>query len=216
MSDPGVAGFNTDVIDAWLEGEHGVATPIRWERLPGGHSNLTYLLTDAAGREMVIRRPPMGELLPKAHDMWREYRIIDGLWPTPVPVAEPIAYVDDRALCDVHFYVMGKVEGRALYTGAEVAEWLAPPARRQAGESFIDTLAALHSIEPADVGLSELGRPDGYVARQLTTWYGSWTASVADADMDDERTHRLHALLSSRLPEQGPGRVVHGDFGPHN
>ena len=216
MTDPGVAGFNTDVIDAWLEGEHGVATPIRWERLPGGHSNLTYLLTDAAGREMVIRRPPMGELLPKAHDMWREYRIIDGLWPTPVPVAEPIAYVDDRALCDVHFYVMGKVEGRALYTGAEVAEWLAPPARHQAGESFIDTLAALHSIEPADVGLSELGRPDGYVARQLTTWYGSWTASVADADMDDERTHRLHALLSSRLPEQGPGRVVHGDFGPHN
>ncbi len=216
MTDLGVAGFNTDVIDAWLEGEHGVETPVTWERLPGGHSNLTYLLTDAAGVELVIRRPPLGELLPKAHDMWREYRIIDGLWATPVPVARPVAYVDDRALCDVHFYVMGKVEGRALYTGAEVSEWLDEAARRRAGESFIDTLAALHSVDPASVNLADLGRPDGYVARQLKTWYGSWTASVDDAGMDDERTHRLHDVLAANIPEQGPGRVVHGDFGPHN
>ena len=216
MADEEIAGFDASVIDEWLAAQHGVHQPVRWERLPGGHSNLTYLLTDATGRELVIRRPPMGELLPKAHDMWREYRIIDGLWPTQVPVAEPVAYVDDRSLCDVHFYVMGKVEGRALYTGEEVAAWLDESARRRAGESFIDTLAALHSVDPADVGLSDLGRPDGYVARQLKTWYGSWTASIDDAGMDDPRTHRLHELLSTNIPTQGPGRVVHGDFGPHN
>lgn len=216
MADEAIAGFDTHVIDGWLESTHQVERPIAWERLPGGHSNLTYLLTDSAGRELVIRRPPMGELLPKAHDMWREYRIIDGLWPTGVPVAQPVAYVDERALCDVHFYVMGKVEGRALYTGAEVAEWLDEPARRRAGESFIDTLAMLHSVDPAEVGLETLGRPDGYVARQLKTWYGSWTASIADADMDDDRTHRLHEMLLANIPAQGPGRVVHGDFGPHN
>lgn len=214
--DSTVIGFDTAVIGIWLASITDIVGDLRWERLPGGHSNLTYLLTDEVGRELVIRRPPQGQLLPKAHDMWREYRVIDGLWPTAVPVAEPIAYMDDRDLCDVHFYVMGKVDGRALYTGAEVAAWLPEAARQRAGIAFIDTLAALHSVDPAEVGLSELGRPDAYVARQLRTWYGSWAASVEAADYDDERTHRLHDLLVERCPEQGPARVVHGDFGPHN
>lgn len=214
--DGAVVGFDPAVIDAWLPTATDVEPPIRWERLPGGHSNLTYLLSDAVGREMVIRRPPQGELLPKAHDMWREYRIIDGLWPTAVPVAEPITYQDDRDLCEVHFYVMGKVDGAALYSGDEVRAWLPESARRRAGESFIDTLAALHAIDPADVGLAELGRPDGYVTRQLKTWYGSWTASVPFAEHDDARAHELHDVFAAATPEQGPGRIVHGDFGPHN
>ncbi|MAT04323.1 MAG: phosphotransferase family protein [Acidimicrobiaceae bacterium] len=216
MAPSDVVGFDPLVIERWLPTATEVTGPFHWERLPGGHSNLTYLITDANGRELVIRRPPQGELLPKAHDMWREYRIIDGLWPTAVPVAEPIAYVDDRQLCEVHFYAMGKVEGAAMYSGAEVRDWLPQPARATAGESFIDTLAALHSIDPTDVGLEELGRHDGYVARQLKTWYGSWTASVPFAEHDDARAHDLHDLLQARLPEQGPARVVHGDFGPHN
>jgi aminoglycoside phosphotransferase (APT) family kinase protein len=211
-----VIGFDVGTIESWLPGAAGVTSPFRWERLPGGHSNLTYLVSDANGREIVLRRPPQGQLLPKAHDMWREYRIIEGLWPTEVPVAEPIAYVDDRSLCEVHFYAMGKVEGRALYTGAEVASWLPESARRRVAESFIDTLAALHSLDPAAIGLADLGRPDAYVARQLTTWYGSWTASIEGARYDDPRTHELYELLTARIPEQGPGRVVHGDFGPHN
>jgi len=214
--DNGVAGFDVATIDAWLPSVSGATGPFIWTRLEGGHSNLTYLIVDADNREFVIRRPPQGELLPKAHDMWREYRIIDGLWPTPVPVAEPVSYQDDRSLCEAHFYVMGKVDGNALYTGEEVAALLDVPARKRAGESFVDTLAALHSIAPEDVGLGDLGRPDGYVARQLKTWYGSWTASVGDADYDDARTHGLHELLSTNIPEQGEGRVVHGDFGPHN
>lgn len=211
-----VVGFDVPVIEGWLATVTEIVPPITWERLPGGHSNLTYLLRDSAGREMVIRRPPQGDLLPKAHDMWREYRIIDGLWPTAVPVAEPIAFCDDRAICDTHFYVMGKVEGEALYNGEVVSAWLDEPARRRAGEMFVDVLAALHSIDPADVGLAELGRPDGYVARQLKTWYGSWNASIEYAQHDEPRVHELHALLSSQIPEQGPGRIVHGDYGPHN
>lgn len=214
--DVNVVGFDPAAIEAWLPAQADVVAPLAWKRLPGGHSNLTYELTDAAGRVMVIRRPPQGDLLPKAHDMWREYRIIRGLWPTAVPVAEPIAYCDDRAVADTHFYVMGKADGRALYTGASTAEWLTEPARRHAAEQFVDTLAALHSLEPADVGLDELGRPDQYVARQLKTWYGSWTASSPIADHDDPRMHELHDLLVANIPEQGPGRVVHGDFGPHN
>jgi aminoglycoside phosphotransferase (APT) family kinase protein len=216
MSSSTVAGFDVATIDAWLPTVADVTGPIEWYRLPGGHSNLTYLLRDSRGSELVIRRPPQGELLPKAHDMWREYRIIKGLWPTPVPVAEPIAYCDDRAIAETHFYVMGKVDGQALYTGETVSTWLGEGARRHAGERFIDVLAALHSLEPADVGLADLGRPDGYVARQIRTWYGSWTASVSFAGFDDERIHRLHERLSASIPEQGPARIVHGDFGPHN
>src|SRR5262245_11926404 len=211
-----VVGFDPPAIEAWLATVTEVSPPITWTRLPGGHSNLTYLLADATGREMVIRRPPQGELLPKAHDMWREYRIIEGLWPTPVPVAEPIAYCDDRAIAETHFYVMGRVQGQALYTGTTVSAWLDEPARRHAGETFVDVLAALHSLDPHDVGLGDLAKPDGYVARQIKTWYGSWNASIAFAGFDDPRIHRLHEVLSSSIPEQGPARVVHGDFGPHN
>jgi aminoglycoside phosphotransferase (APT) family kinase protein len=211
-----VVGFDVAVVDDWLASVAAVRPPVTWTRLPGGHSNLTYLLVDAAGRELVIRRPPQGELLPKAHDMWREYRIIEALWPTPVPVPEPVAYCDDRAVAETHFYVMGRAEGKALYSGSVVEAWLDPPARERAGDSFIDVLAALHTIDPAAVGLDDLGRHDGYVARQLKTWYGSWTAQTANARHDDPRVHTLHDLLASRIPDQGPARVVHGDYGPHN
>ncbi len=211
-----VVGFDVPTIDAWLPTVTDIDGPIVWERLPGGHSNLTYLLRDASGRELVIRRPPQGELLPKAHDMWREYRIIKGLWPTAVPVAEPIAYCDDRDIAETHFYVMGKAEGRALYTGAAVSGWLDEDARRHAGESFVNVLAALHAVDPEAVGLGDLARPDGYVARQLKTWYASWNASIPFAGFDDRRVHALHEQLSSSIPPQGPARIVHGDFGPHN
>jgi aminoglycoside phosphotransferase (APT) family kinase protein len=216
MTEPDVVGFDVATIERWLSTVTEVSAPITWQRLPGGHSNLTYLLTDADGRELVIRRPPQGELLPKAHDMWREYRIIDGLWPTAVPVAEPIAFCDDRDICEVHFYVMGKAQGQALYDGATVSAWLTESARKRAGEHFVDVLAALHSIDPADVGLAELGRPDGYIARQLKTWYGSWNASIPFAEHDEARVHEMHDMLVSKIPAQGPGRIVHGDYGPHN
>ena len=190
--------------------------PCSWSRLEGGHSNLTYELVDSAGRHAVIRRPPRGDLLPKAHDMWREFRIIEALHPVGVPVAEPIGYCDDPDVCDRHFYVMGKVGGEALYTAQQTAPRLDEEARGKVGESFMAVLAHLHSIVPADVGLDDLGRHDGYVARQIKTWYGSWTASAEAADYDDPRLHALHEHLVAHLPEQGPARVVHGDYGVHN
>ena len=211
-----VVGFDVDVVERWMAGETRVEPPCVWRRLEGGHSNLTYELTDSTGRQFVIRRPPQGELLPKAHDMSREYRIIDALHPVGVPVAEPIGFCDDRSVCDRHFYVMGKVGGEALYTAEQTAPRLDVAARARVGESFMSVLAHLHSIDPAAVGLDDLGRHDGYVSRQLRTWYGSWTASADAADYDDERVHALHERLMAELPEQGPARVVHGDYGVHN
>lgn len=216
MSEQGVVGFDVDMVEAWIGAHTPLQPPCTWTRLEGGHSNLTYALTDTAGRDAVIRRPPQGELLPKAHDMWREFRIIEALHPAGVPVAEPLGYCDDPDVCDRHFYVMGKVGGAALYTAEETAPRLDMDARGRVGESFMSVLAHLHSLDPVELGLGDLGRHDGYVARQIKTWYGSWTASAEAADYDDPRLHALHDHLVAHLPEQGPARVVHGDFGVHN
>jgi aminoglycoside phosphotransferase (APT) family kinase protein len=111
---------------------------------------------------------------------------------------------------------MGKSTGRALFRQSDTAAWLRGDARRRAGEALAEVLAALHALDPVEIGLGDLGRPDGYVARQLKTWYSSWTAQVPNAGLDDGRVHDLHELLASRMPAQGPRRVVHGDYGPHN
>jgi aminoglycoside phosphotransferase (APT) family kinase protein len=210
-------GYDQPAVEAWLAANVSVLTPpLRWEKLEGGHSNLTYVLADAKGRRAVIRRPPQGELLPKAHDMAREFAVISGLGPTKVPVAAAYALCEDRSVTGAPFYLMSEVEGRAMYTAELVEEYLSMEARANVGRSFIDTLAALHSIEPDDVGLGDLGRRDGYVQRQIRTWYGSWNASMAGAAYDDDRIHALHDQLSAQAPEQGPARVVHGDYGLHN
>lgn len=214
--DTAPVGFDVERIEGWLTRETRVQPPLTWERLEGGHSNLTYLVADAAGDEYVIRRPPQGDLLPKAHDMLREFRIIEALHPLGIPVAEPIGYCDDRDVCERHFYVMGKVGGEALYTGELTAPRLDVAARSKVGESFISVLAAIHAVNPDDVGLGDLGRPTGYVARQLKTWYGSWTASLVAADYDDPRVHDLHGRLMANLPADGRASVVHGDYGVHN
>jgi aminoglycoside phosphotransferase (APT) family kinase protein len=216
VTEDDVVGFEVTRVEAWLETVTDVKTPLSWSPLPGGHSNLTYSLQDAGGRDLVIRRPPQGKLLPKAHDMWREYRIIEALWPTDVPVPEPVAYCDDREVAEVHFYVMERCKGQALYDPSTTASWLDMAARLHAGKAMAEALAALHSVDPTAVGLTDLSRPDGYLARQLHTWYSSWKAQASNAEIDDPRVHEVHDLLSSHLPDDPTPRVVHGDCGPHN
>jgi aminoglycoside phosphotransferase (APT) family kinase protein len=208
-------GFDRERVTAWLA-EHvsGLQPPLRWTKLPGGHSNFTYRVDDVAGRALVVRRPPLGELLPTAHDMRREFTVISALWPTPVPVAEPLAYTDDETVTGAQFYAMGWVEGRSLYTAAEASEHIATEAARaRTGPSFIDTLAALHSLDPDEIGLGGLGKRTSYVGRQLHRWYESWNASK-DRELPD--VDRLYTFLVDNLPEQTTFSVVHGDYGLHN
>lgn len=210
-------GYDVPAVEAWIsDNVESLQPPFVWTQLEGGHSNLTYALVDQNGAKAVVRRPPEGELLPKAHDMGREFRVISGLGQTPVPVPVAYGYCEDPAVTGAHFYVMSEVSGRAMYTPEMVEEWLDIPARVQLGKSFVETLAALHSVDPDDVGLGELGRRDGYVARQLRTWYGSWEFSKEAAAYDDDRIHEMHTMFNESLPEQGPARVVHGDYGLHN
>ena len=207
-------GFDVADVTAWLgERLSWVAAPLRWSALTGGHSNFTYRVDDAEGHTFVLRRPPLGELLPSAHDMGREYTLISALRPSPVPVPEPLAYCDDPAVTGARFYAMGWVEGRSLYSTEDVEGYIAEPARALTGPSYIDTLSQLHALDPDEVGLGDLGRRDAYVARQLRRWFESWKASKT-SDLAD--VERLHDFLVERLPVQTRTSVVHGDFGLHN
>jgi aminoglycoside phosphotransferase (APT) family kinase protein len=213
----GPEGYDQPAVEAWLaENVPTLKQPLRWTRLEGGHSNLTYRLDDANGRAAVIRRPPQGQLLPKAHDMSREWSLISALGPTAVPVPEAIAFCESPDVTGAWFYVMGLIDGRPLYNIEQTREWVPQENRVTLAHSFFDVLADLHAVDPDEVGLGDLGKRDSYVGRQLRTWYRSWTASIEPAQMDDQRAHDLKDYFLDNLPEQGPARVVHGDYGLHN
>src|SRR5689334_6648978 len=161
-------GYDVPAVEAWIAANvPALKLPLTWTRLEGGHSNLTYRIDDAAGRRAVIRRPPLGELLPKAHDMAREWALISALGPTPVPVPAALGFCDDPAVTGARFYVMGHVNGRPLYSAADTERLVPVGSRALLAHSFIDVLADLHAIDPDAVGLGNLGKRDNYVGRQL-------------------------------------------------
>ena len=214
---PQPTGYDTPAVEAWIA-QHvpSLRLPLAWTRLEGGHSNLTYLIEDASGQRAVIRRPPMGELLPKAHDMAREWALISALGPTAVPVPRALGFCADVAVTGAPFYLMGHVDGHPLYSAEDAQHWVPEPKRITLAHSFIDVLASLHALDPAAVGLGELGKQDDYIGRQLKTWYRSWNASIAGAQLDDPRAHALQQYFLAHTPDQGPARIVHGDYGLHN
>lgn len=210
-------GYTVDAVEAWIASNiPSLSPPFEWTRLEGGHSNLTYKLDDSNGKEAVIRRPPQGQLLPKAHDMSREWSLISALGPTAVPVPEALGFCESPDVTGAWFYVMGCINGRPLYNNEETEEWVPEAKRSTLANSFVDVLADLHSLDPDEIGLSDLGKRDSYVGRQLKTWYRSWTSSIEGADFDDERAHKLQRFFLENLPEQEKARVVHGDYGLHN
>ncbi|MEN9507162.1 MAG: hypothetical protein RI958_3088 [Actinomycetota bacterium] len=208
MSD--IPGIDVPAVTAWMESNvTGAIGPFRFDVIAGGHSNLTFGVTGADGTRFVLRRPPLGHRLASAHDMGREHRIIHALSASPVPVAPALGYCDDPSVNDSPFYVMGFVEGHVIRDRAAAESILSFEARRHASESIVDTLAALHAVDLDAVGLSDLGRHDGYIARQLKRWYGQWNAQKT---RDLPAVDRVHDLLQTRIPEQGAASIVHGDY----
>ena len=210
-------GYNVAAVEKWIsENTDKIKPPFKWFRLEGGHSNLTYRIEDANGKQAVIRRPPQGVLLPKAHDMGREWALISSLGPTSVPVPEAIGFCEDPEVTGAWFYIMGMIDGRPLYNAEHTMEWVPEDKRMQLAHSYIDVLADLHSLDPDEIGLGDLGKKENYVGRQLKTWYRSWTSSVEPAQYDDPRAHELKDFFLENMPDQGMARVVHGDYGFHN
>lgn len=184
----------------------GFAGPLRVKQFKGGQSNPTYLL-DTPQRRYVLRRKPPGLLLPSAHAVDREYRVICALHAQGFPVAEPILYCDDESITGTPFYVMAFVDGRVFWEPHMPAS---TPAERAAVYDHMNAvLARLHSFDPAAIGLSGFGRGENYVARQVERWSKQYRASQTDdvAEMD-----RLIAWLPDNLPPPGPVRLVHGDY----
>ena len=215
-NEPTLMGIDQANVEAWIAANTPLVPPLTWTRLVGGHSNLTYRVEDSRGTVGVVRRPPLGELQPKAHDMNREYRIIKALWGTGVPVAEPYGYCEDPSVTGIHFYVMGFVKGLPLGSTIDPDTWLPEDKRANATYSFAETLGALHLVDPVARGIGDLGRHDDYAGRQLKAWYRSWVTSAQDAELDDPRVHALHDWFMANRPSDGPVRLVHGDYGVHN
>ena len=181
---------------------------LQFSLISGGRSNLTYLVR-GNGHEWVLRRPPLGHVLPTAHDMAREYRVLAALADSAVPVARPIALCEDPAVNDMPFYVMeyrpGVVLAQSLPPGFADAE----ATRRAISEAMIDTLVQLHAIDYRAVGLEGFGHPDGYLERQVRRWAQQWerskTGELAAIDV-------LAGRLRAALPASPPATIVHGDF----
>ncbi|KAA9151851.1 phosphotransferase family protein [Amycolatopsis acidicola] len=179
--------------------------PLEAELLSGGRSNLTYLLTD--GRERwVLRRPPLGHVLATAHDMDREYRMLSALHPTEVPVPRPVVSAGPDVI-GAPFYVMEFADGVVLRESEQLAGF-AGRAKELAVE-LVDVLARLHSLDPAAVGLGDLGRPDGYLDRQLRRWAKQLDASHT-RDLPD--LVRLGEKLGHSVPSGQTPSIVHGDY----
>jgi aminoglycoside phosphotransferase (APT) family kinase protein len=203
-------GIDREGVEGWFS-EHvpGVEPPLEFVRIAGGHSNLTYKVTDVAGRSWALRRPPLGKRLGSAHDMGREHRVVSALWDTPVPVAPVVGLCEDDTVNEAPFYVMEFVEGPVLRGLAEADRFPDEADRRAIGERVVDTLVAIHAVEPDAAGLGELGRKEDYVARQLHRWQGQWEKSkTRELPLVDE----VHDRLLARIPEQGPATIVHGDY----
>ncbi len=197
-------------LEAWFA-EHvpGAAPPLEFERVAGGRSNLTYAVSDADGKRWALRRPPLGKRLASAHDMGREHRILSALQGTDVPVPPVVGLCEDDSVNGAPFYVMEFVDGPILRSRGEAEEAFDEGARRKVGERVVDTLVAIHAVDPDAVGLGELGRKEDYVARQLRRWHGQWDKSkTRDLAVVDD----IHDRLSARIPEQGPATIVHGDY----
>ncbi|HET9731041.1 MAG TPA: phosphotransferase family protein [Acidimicrobiales bacterium] len=206
-------GIDEVRVSEWLAGNiPGATAPFRFQLIAGGRSNLTFSVDDAAGRRFVLRRPPVSHVLPTAHDMGREFRIISALGPTPVPVAPALGYCDDESVNERPFYVMGYVDGHIIRDRHQAETFLDEAGRRRASEHLVDVLADIHAVDVDAVGLADLGRREGYIERQLKRWYGQFRQSIEGRDRSVPDVDEVHDLLSRRIPDQGRASIVHGDY----
>jgi aminoglycoside phosphotransferase (APT) family kinase protein len=185
-----------------------VTGPLTRELVSGGKSNLTYVVTDGAQR-WVLRRPPMSGLTPSAHDVGREWRVTRALQRSAVPVPPAVALCEDPAVLGAPFAVTGFVPGQVVRTRAQLDAYTSRELESCVTE-LVRVLADLHSIDVAEVGLDGLGRPDGFLARQVGLWWRQWN-EVKRRDLADAT--RLHAQLLAALPSRSTHiGVVHGDY----
>ena len=199
--------LNEAALGSWLEANvEGFRGPFQLEKFAWGQSNPTYRISAESG-DYVLRRKPFGPLLPSAHAVDREYRLISGLHPLGFPVPRPYVLCSDAEVIGAIFYVMELAKGRA-YTNGALPEF-DRPMRRQMYEQLVVTLADLHNIDPVAAGLGDFGKPGNYFERQVARW----TRQYRDSQTDDlPAMEKLIEYLPASLPQQSRVTVVHGDY----
>jgi len=185
----------------------GFTPPLQVEQFKGGQSNPTYRLTDGAGRDYVLRRKPPGKLLPSAHAVDREYRVISALNKTNVPTPRAYALCEDDSIVGTAFYIMEYCDGRVLWD--PLLPEVPKEGRRAIYEAKVETLARLHAVDYAALGLADFGRPGSYVARQISRWGKQYKASETESI---EAMDRLLDWLPAHLPASDETVLVHGDY----
>ncbi len=202
-------GIDELAVSRWLvDNVADALAPFSFELIAGGHSNLTFKVTGADGRAMVLRRPPLGHVLATAHDMAREHRIVSAIGSTNVPVAPTLGLCTDVDVNGAPFYVMAFVDGVVL-DSAEKADALDTDQRRAASFDLIDVLAELHNVDVDAIGLGDLAKRDGYIERQLKRWSTQWNNSrTREIPAIDE----VERMLRAHVPVQHGSVVAHGDY----
>ncbi|MEZ6023574.1 MAG: phosphotransferase family protein [Hyphomonadaceae bacterium] len=194
-------------LEAWLQQNvEGYAGPLTINQFKGGQSNPTYQLV-TPNKKYVLRKKPAGKLLPSAHAVDREFRVISALYPTGFPVARPYALCDDDSIVGAMFYVMEMVEGRVLWNGA--LPELPREERSRIYQNKIATLAKLHTTNYAAIGLSDFGKPGNYFARQIDRWSKQYKLSETE---NIDEMNRLIDWLPQTIPPGERTSIVHGDY----
>ncbi len=194
-------------LERWLKANVvGYAGPLEVRQFKGGQSNPTYQLV-TPGRKYVLRRKPPGKLLPSAHAVDREFKVISALGKTGFPVAKAYALCEDEGVIGTMFYVMDMVEGRILWDGT-LPEY-SPPQRRAIYEAEIETLARLHNTDYQAIGLSDYGKPGNYFTRQIDRWTKQYKASETTSI---KAMDQLMEWLPATAPSDDATSIVHGDY----
>jgi aminoglycoside phosphotransferase (APT) family kinase protein len=182
--------------------------PLSLQQFPSGHSNLTYLL-HLGDREMVLRRPPFGSKVKTAHDMGREFRVLSGLHSLYVPAPKVLFYCDDESILGVPFYLMEPIHGVILRRDPPAGLSFPPATARRLSESFVENLALLHSLDYAAVGLSDLGKPQGYLERQVRGWIERYHGSKTH---DYPEVEKISEWMQQHIPSTGGASLIHNDY----
>jgi aminoglycoside phosphotransferase (APT) family kinase protein len=204
-----LAAYAREKLVAVLGKHFDFAAPMTVEQFPGGHSNLTYLLRFGA-QEFALRRPPFGPVPPKAHDMAREYRILEAVHPIFPLAPRPFVLCEDASVIGSTFYIMERRRGLVVRHDEPPGLADRPDARRRVSQALVDALATLHAVDINAHGLNDLGKPAGFVDRQVRGWGERWKGSQT-SELPEMDT--LAAWLAERLPPDPPrSTLVHGDF----
>ena len=204
--------FDVDRLAAWASRQEALPYGVpRVDQFGGGKANLTYLLTFPAGEELVLRRPPVGPVAASAHDMGREYRVLSRLWKEFDKAPRAVAYCEDASVLGAPFFLMERKPGLVIRGG--VPEHLGaggdPDVNRALSLVVVDTLAEFHAVDPDRCGLGDLGRPAGFMRRQVEGWTRRWDGAKHE---DNPLADELSSWLTARLPESGKPTLLHNDW----